>query len=37
MVNVLFDQGHGNQKDPEIPPYTKQNGQQQNSGDSTGW
>jgi hypothetical protein len=27
MLTILNHQGNGNQKDPEIPPYTNQNGQ----------
>ena len=37
MLKVLSDQGDANLNDPEILSYTSQNGEDQNTGDSTCW
>jgi hypothetical protein len=39
MFKVLNHQGNANQNNPEILPYTKQNGwdKEKKSNDSTGW
>jgi hypothetical protein len=37
MFSILNHQGNANQNNPEIPPYTSQNGKIKNSGDSRWW
>jgi hypothetical protein len=34
MFNIITHQGNANQHNPEIPPDTNQNGEDQNSSDS---